>query len=321
MKPIKFLSKKKNSKFNFPLLAMCRNEIYFLPYFFDHYRKLGVDYFLIYDDHSSDGSLEFLLSQQDCDVITSDNKYSDTFGTNPHGNPVMFSSVLKNQIPDKYFAAKWNIVVDIDEFLILPQNYPTLEIFTNKLDAVNKHYITSPMVDFYPAEMRLTKMDKDLSPFKNNPYFDLGPYYNFTNTYKVQSLPAGLRFRLWDLLRKNNFILYEKLQPNNRLILPTAIKYPLIKSGMGVYRVGEHYINATPYGQDHACLAHFKLYPGINDKVQNALDEKQHFNQSIEYVLLDYLIKNLEGQSLISKASVIYENSDSFTQANLLASI
>jgi len=321
MKPIKFLSKKKNSKFNFPLFGMCKNEIYFLPYFFDHYRKLGVDYFLIYDDHSSDGSLEFFLSQHDCDVITSDNKYRDKFGLSIHGNPLIFSSVLKNQIPEKYFATKWNIVVDMDEFLILPHNYPSLETFTSKLDLANKYYVTSPMVDFYPAEISLTKMDKNLSPFDNNPYFDLGPYYSFTHTYQVKSLPAGLRFRLWDLLRKNNSILFQKLQPNNRMVIPTAIKCPLIKSGMGVERVGEHCINATPYGQDHACLAHFKLYPGINDKVQNALDEKQHFNQSIEYVLLDYLIKNLEGQSLISKASVIYENSDSFAQANLLASI
>src|SRR5688500_9282519 len=58
----------KNHEVN--LYAIVRNEMFFLPAFFDHYRGLGVEQFIILDDKSDDGTSEFLLSQTDCVVLT-----------------------------------------------------------------------------------------------------------------------------------------------------------------------------------------------------------------------------------------------------------
>ena len=46
------------------LYALCWNEGRMLPYFFRHYRSL-VERFFIFDDGSTDGSLEFLRAQPD----------------------------------------------------------------------------------------------------------------------------------------------------------------------------------------------------------------------------------------------------------------
>jgi len=42
-----------------------RNEMERLPYFLDHYRKMGVAHFIIVDNGSTDGSAEFLAGKPD----------------------------------------------------------------------------------------------------------------------------------------------------------------------------------------------------------------------------------------------------------------
>ena len=49
------------------LYALCWNEERMLPFFFRHYRPL-VERFVIFDDGSSDGSLELLRSQPDVEI-------------------------------------------------------------------------------------------------------------------------------------------------------------------------------------------------------------------------------------------------------------
>ena len=57
------------------MFSIMRDESYHLQFFLDHYRNLGITDFLIYDDSSSDGTTEFLFSQDDVTVITSDVPY------------------------------------------------------------------------------------------------------------------------------------------------------------------------------------------------------------------------------------------------------
>jgi len=45
------------------LYAILRNESFFIQAFLNHYRSLGVQQFLILDDHSNDGTAELLCPQ------------------------------------------------------------------------------------------------------------------------------------------------------------------------------------------------------------------------------------------------------------------
>ena len=59
--------------------------MFFLAAFLDHYRRLGVDQFLILDDSSSDGTREFLSAQADCLVLSSDLGFGDPVAAGGEG--------------------------------------------------------------------------------------------------------------------------------------------------------------------------------------------------------------------------------------------
>ena len=84
---IKILKKNLAHPRGIALFSIIRDEMYFLPRFFAHYRQLGVDDFLIYDDRSIDGSTDFLIAQSDCTVLTGSYKYDSNFGVTPFGLP------------------------------------------------------------------------------------------------------------------------------------------------------------------------------------------------------------------------------------------
>ena len=62
----------------FTLTGIICNEMYFLPSFLAYYRRLGVERFVFIDDHSIDGTREYLACQDDVMVLGSSNsRYSD----------------------------------------------------------------------------------------------------------------------------------------------------------------------------------------------------------------------------------------------------
>jgi hypothetical protein len=50
------------------LFCTLRDELVRLPYFYEYYRKLGIDHFLMVDNGSQDGTREFLADQPDTSV-------------------------------------------------------------------------------------------------------------------------------------------------------------------------------------------------------------------------------------------------------------
>ena len=57
------------------LIAVGRNERAIMPAFFNHYRNLGVRQFAILDNLSTDGSLDYLVEQNDVFCFSSPNQY------------------------------------------------------------------------------------------------------------------------------------------------------------------------------------------------------------------------------------------------------
>ena len=57
--------------------AIVKDEMFYLPSFLDHHRRLGVDQFVILDDQSSDGTRELLAAQPDCLVLESPFRFGE----------------------------------------------------------------------------------------------------------------------------------------------------------------------------------------------------------------------------------------------------
>jgi hypothetical protein len=110
----------------FSVFMTVKNEAYSLPFFFEHYRQLGVPCFVVFDDGSDDGSREYLMSQDDCVVLSSERKFGEVVVTQPNGVPLRYGSAIRLFVPQLLVKRGWMLVVDADEFLVLPKGFRTL---------------------------------------------------------------------------------------------------------------------------------------------------------------------------------------------------
>jgi hypothetical protein len=299
------------------VFAVMRNEHYFMPFFFDHYRRLGVDGFLIYDDRSDEAALEFLLRQPDCAVIRSPARFGDVFGQTYWRTPQRLPTALKVSVPEQLLAGRWVLTVDADEFLILPSGASTLADLTRVLAAMDQPYVTAPMVDFYGETLGHRNYPASVDPFEANPYFDVGPYYHWEGRLAPTELLGGVR---WRLLQRLMALKPERVsqiyggQPSATRLW----KAPLLKLGGGVRWLTDHELDTPPRTELTCALAHFKFYPGLDAKIADALARRQYVHRSQEYEFLAAAIETLAAESLIGPPTRRYEGPQSLERADLI---
>ena len=123
------------------LFSTLRNEQVRLPYFLSYYREMGVNHFLMVDNDSNDGSLEYLRAQQDTSVWHTKRSYKRS----------RFGVDWLNWLQRKYGHGHWNLVVDPDEFLVYPFcDTRPLRALTDWLDASSIKSFSAMLLDMYP---------------------------------------------------------------------------------------------------------------------------------------------------------------------------
>jgi Glycosyl transferase family 2 len=312
---IKILKKNLAHPKGIALFSIIRDEMYFLPRFFAHYRQLGVDDFLIYDDRSVDGSTDFLVEQPDCTVLTGPYKFDNNFGINWLGRAKSLIEYSKEVLPDEFFGKRWALTVDADEFMLLPPEFKDLLEFTAFLERQKCLLATGPMVDLYPEKLSDIRGSDAREPFAIAPYFDCGPFYHrISNFPYIRKLPVGIRARLRQMLIGACPTIFSGEKPP----ITQLFKVPLLKHGQGIKRIGSHYVNVPPPSTDLVALAHFKLYPGIASKIATAVREKQYYTNYVEYRWLNAIFENLADRCLFCPATRKFEGSASLRRANLM---
>jgi hypothetical protein len=300
------------------LFSIIKNEDYFLPFFFNHYRRIGISNFLIYDDHSDEPTLDFLHAQADCTIVGSQARFGDDFGVDNFGVQRRLASFLKEILPDTLLSGRWVLTADADEFLILPSGLADLAQLIGSLERMGQPYLTAPMVDFYGETLDHRNYRRDLSPFLGNPYFDVGPYYFWKDRISPYRLGGGVRFKLLRMLCAKHpdeiAAIYGDHAP-----APAAVwKAPLLKHGAGVTRISDHELSVAPQSEVTAALAHFKFYPGLDAKIDDALKVAQYYNRSMEYAFLKAATQLMGGESLITWETRRFEGPSSLERSGLL---
>ena len=214
------------------LFSPIKDNLKQLPWFFEYYRKLGVDRFFIVDNNSTDGTTEFLLQQPDVHVFSS----SDNFA--------VVSSGMRwiNELIEQYGEGHWCIFVDSDEALVFPgMEQHGLKQLLLYMDSKGHEAMFAFMLEMYPATPALQtsyQPGEDLLAY--SPYFDNN--YRFFNNHQCpyRFVKGGINERLF-----HTFELLEKV--------------PLIKGGRGISYTGNH--NTTPAIVSDATgvLLHFNL--------------------------------------------------------------
>jgi hypothetical protein len=136
--------------------VVARDEIYFIEALLQHYRGLGVNQFAVLDDHSIDGTREFLTGQPDCIVL----EWDFTFGQRvvvvdaPWGDePTRAGVIARDLIPRRIGLDGWFINVDADEFLILPPGFGRLQDLLPILDGLGIETVKAVLHEMYPLEI------------------------------------------------------------------------------------------------------------------------------------------------------------------------
>lgn len=248
------------------LFAAIRNEGDRLPEFLSHYRKLGVDHFLIVDNGSDDGTIEYLQTEPDVSLWRCYDSYRKAkFGMDWLGSLLM-----------RYGHKHWCLTVDADEFLIYPYwDSCDLKQLTAKLDQHEIEGIGALMLDLY-GQGAIGEIDAD----KNAPlterlsWFDPGPYRTtIVEPKRNRIVRGGVRERV-----------FFADHPERG---PTLNKLPLIR-----WHWRHVYVNSThsllpsklnelydgPGGaQFSGVLLHAKFEPAIASKSVEELIRLQHF--------------------------------------------
>lgn len=276
------------------IVCICveKNDIIKLKKFITHYRKIGIDKFVILDNNSNDGTIEYLKKQKDVVLYQTQVPYTS------------FRRVgWINRIIAHYGYNRWYLIADSDEFL----EYSDCEYKTIKdiIYYYNKRKITrgrAIMVDMY-ADSKYY-VDGKLQSFYNNCiFFDSDTYYQKHNKF-FDGIYGGPRERIFK-------------------IKPCLTKYPLIYfQKKDIFR--SHFL--YPYKQNlntdcNLILKHYKFLPNEFEKYKIIAKNGNYYNGSIEYKkYIEFINKNYE-LDFICNSSTKYVNSNSFDKINLYKKI
>ena len=150
------------------LFSTIRNEEIRLPFFLKYYRNLGVNHFILVDNHSSDGSLALLKGQPDISIWQTGHSYKTSH----------FGVDWLNCLQSRYGHGHWTLVVDPDEFFIYPfcDNRP-LRALTDWLDANETRSFGAMLLDMYPKGPILDQTYRSgQDPLEIASWFDPGNY-------------------------------------------------------------------------------------------------------------------------------------------------
>ena len=283
-----------------------RNEMIRLPYFLDYYRELGVSHFIIVDNDSNDGSLNYLKKQPDVSVWTTDHSYKlSRFGVD-----------WLTWLQIRYGHGHWCLTVDADEILVYPYcDTRPINALTGWLDQHSIRSFGTIMLDMYP------KGALDAQPYQpgENP-FEVLSWFDADN-YRSQMQPQLQNLWIQGGVRDRLFFADKPERA------PTMNKTPLVK-----WNRRYAYVNSThsllprqlnnvfeqqAQSLTTGVLLHSKFLHTIVEKSAEEKQRQEHFANSHLY---DSYYENLmQGPDLWCDASIKYKDWQQLESLKLLS--
>lgn len=271
------------------VVAAMRNEMFMLPHFLSHYRKLGVESFLIADNVSDDGSREYLLEQPDVALFSVDTDYKLSH----------YGVAWQQALMAHFRLGKWSLVADADELLVwqrdqrqtLPELLATPEFETAEAARIF-------MLDMYPKGPLEEATFESGDPFAEAGFCDAEPF--------LADTPARGPFTdapAWTSALRHRLI------PGSRGTLFVAQKLALLRYHPFMrLSDGLHFVGDVRLAGRELIFGHFKYNAAFREKARSEVSRRQHFNDAEEY--RKYLALSSEGRSVIFDADLSMPWSD-----------
>ncbi len=166
-----------------------RNEFPRLPYFLEYYRAQGVRHFLMVDNGSDDGTAEYLETERDVSLWTTQASYKSAgYGID-----------WLNHLLWRFGAGHWVLTLDVDEFFVYPfcDSRP-LHALTDWLESQGRRSFSAMLLDMYPkGPVSAQPYRSGQNPFEIARWFDSGNYVIRRNPkYHNLWIQGGVRQRV-----------------------------------------------------------------------------------------------------------------------------
>lgn len=284
-----------------PLCAVVRNEMYFLPAFLDHYRRVGVGHFIVVDDQSDDGTGAFLGRQPDVTLMGSPRRYGDLVvpRSGPGaGREIRMELVWKSLLPARFAPDRWSVLADADEFVVLPPEVGLPEVAA-RADRIGARCVTGVMLDVYPRR---------IEAFEREGPFDLAGEWFFDGERHLQLregrdprvLHPGARARLmaelglarWSFRDRLNRLTGKRRYPRYNMLQKPFLR----KWGVGDSMRDAHRSTLAPTTGLLLPLRHFKFNADSYRRIADAVATGQYLGGSHEYVALDRVLEEMKAR-------------------------
>jgi hypothetical protein len=316
------------------LFAVMRNEMYFLPAFLAHYRRLGIRQFVIVDDASDDGTSAYLAAQPDCCSGMTHIRFGTRVSiTDPshEGLAGRAGPILKRVVPDHYLMGQPVLIADADEFLLLPDALPTVPDVVALMRRRGWKSVAASLIDFYPES--LADLEDPTAPatvdelFRRFGCFDAVPFVTLREGRQpartgptaserlfrrcgIRQVPPALGFLPQGLAR------WLPLAP------PGAAWYktPIIEYDGSTFMVASHDANVPPPGEMLLAMAHFKFNGGTWRRIKSAIALKAHARGGQKYEHYEQMLQVMERRrfGFLGPHSMRYRNPQQLLDCGLM---
>ncbi len=267
------------------IIAICvvKNDIVKIKQFICHHRTIGVDKFVILDNMSTDGSVDWLKEQDDVVLLQTSIPYS----TNRREGWI-------NRIIAHYGDNRWYLVADSDELLVYNGcEQHNLHEVVNHFKNQKIYRIRALMVDMYAqSEYYVNGSIEDC--FKQCVFMDSNSYY-YSERNHLKLICGGPRERVFHQS-------------------PWLTKYPLFYFRSKDIECKSHFFFPLKDNLKSKCnlvLKHYKFQPGELEKIKNIVESGNYYNGSTQYKNYLRVLEESDRIDFICDNTVEYSSSDS----------
>ncbi|WP_323764293.1 glycosyltransferase family 2 protein [Marinovum sp.] len=317
------------------LFSTMKNEMGFLPAFLSHYRAIGFEQFLIFDDASDDGTVTYLAAQPDCVVMQSDLGFGDEITyRDPEGETRQerAGTYFKIALPHLFFDGAYVAYVDADEFLLLPPGVSSIREVVTRLAAEGAPSAISTVVEFFPADVAGLSGDLPRSfdgLLEAYPYFQSEELVRLVPGAQPELLGKSKTARLFKQFgiepkveRRGLQRLYmsSKARKAQQFQKSPRHKTPLVLRDGQSRLTGSHYANLPPSETVLLTVAHFVFTAQFADKIARAMTWGAHANGAAKYRYYAELLARMQARegSFLDENSVRFESPQQLIDAGLM---
>lgn len=303
-----------------PLLGILRNEMYFLPAFLAHYRRLGISQFILLNDGSDDGSTDYLKDQPDVTQLRSRRRYGDTvptpdnlpikpeIGVVGHGPETRILYIWRALLHARFAPGRWAVQVDLDEFVHLPDGVTFPDLIARP-ELAEARQVLGVMLDVYPADLAALAAQKAAPTLDLDAewYFDGVPHLDMAAQPYPIILHPGARARLY--LRYGAYTREPAIAPRKLRKLGSRLRTTRLGLRIPVYNNlekpvllrwsdGDAYFNShktsvAPTRHMLLPVVHYRFTGHLYAKIEMALAENSYSSGSRDHRFLQALIEQM----------------------------